>query len=617
MPISFSQIPADLKIPLYWVEVDPSQAGIPMIHQPSLLVGTMLAATQSVTTAVVATGGTGYVVGDIISLTDGVHLTVATVTTGAVATVTVQSGGAIGIHVTPPPNPVPQLSSSGAGSGATFTLTWVANPVGPTVGSALPSVPIAIGTQAQADNAFGQGSEVSRMFKTFFANNFANEVWGMGIPEAPGSVAATGPITITTPPTEAGTINLYIAGQALPVNISPSDLVSEIAAAIVDEIEQTEGLPVTATAAGGVVTLKCIWKGVNGNDIRVDLNYYGTIGGERTPIGLVMSLPPTGFLTGGVGVPDFTAAISALGEKNFEYVALPYTDSTSLNAWEQEYGFEDIGRWGWRRQLYGHVFSAKRGAYSDLITFGQTRNSGVTSIMGFEMTSPSPIFDWVTAYVAKAQRALINDPARPLQTLSLNTIKLAPLQDRFDTIELNSLAENGIATQKAGSDNQPMISRETTTYQLNLYGYTDDAYELVTTLATLARLIRNQRQAITSKFPRVKLADDGTRFGPGQAIVTPGIIKGELIAEYVEDMWVGLVENLQAFKANLLVERDPNDPNRVNVLYGPDLINQLRVFAVLAQFRLQYDRGIDTQIIGPNPGTIGVTGTLPTFGLQG
>ena len=47
-----------------------------------------------------------------------------------------------------------------------------------------------------------------------------------------------------------------------------------------------------------------------------------------------------------------------------------------------------------------------------------------------------------------------------------------------------------------------------------------------------------------------------------------------------------------------MVERDPNNPNRVNVLYPPDLINQLRMFAVLAQFRLQYDRGIDAEIIG-------------------
>jgi phage tail sheath gpL-like len=173
---------------------------------------------------------------------------------------------------------------------------------------------------------------------------------------------------------------------------------------------------------------------------------------------------------------------------------------------------------------------------------------------------------------------------------------------------MNSIASNGLAIQKAGSDNQPMIAREQTTYQLNLYGQSDDAYELVTTLATLAKLLRNQRQLITSKYPRCKLADDGTRFGQGQAIVTPGIIKAELVSQYSLDEFNGLCENLAAFKANLLVERDSNDPNRLNVLYPPDLINQLRIFAVLAQFRLQYDRGIDTAIIGPQ---IGVTGIAP------
>jgi len=290
---------------------------------------------------------------------------------------------------------------------------------------------------------------------------------------------------------------------------------------------------------------------------------------------------------------------------------MPFTDSTSLFAWDEEFGFTDQGRWGWMREHFGHVFSAKRGTYADLITFGNTQNSAVISVMGFEVASPSPAYEWSAAYAAKAQRALVNDPARPLQTLSLNQIKCAPLQDRFNFSELNALAENGIAIQKAGSDRQPMIAREQTLYQLNLYGQEDDAYELVTTLATLAKLLRNQRQAITSKFPRHKLADDGTRFGPGQAVVTPGIIKGELIAQYRQDEFDGLVENTRAFKANLLVERDPNDPNRVNVLYPPDLINQLRIFAVLAQFRLQYNRGLDVEIIGQQIGQIGVTGTLP------
>jgi phage tail sheath gpL-like len=345
-----------------------------------------------------------------------------------------------------------------------------------------------------------------------------------------------------------------------------------------------------------------LFKSVNGNEISVSLNYYGAIGSQMTPIGLGITLPATGLLTGGVGTPDFATAISNIQKEAYEYVALPYSDSNSMFEWDQEYGFTDTGRWGWQRQQFGHVFTAKRGTYANLIAYGDTMNSGVESVMSFEQTTVSPMFEVAAAYTAKSQRALINDPARPLQTLSLNQIKACPLTDRFDFVELNSLASNGLAIQEVGSDGQPMILREQTTYQLNLYGMGDDAYELVTTLATLAKLLRNQKYAITSKFPRHKLADDGTKFGPGQAIVTPGIIKAELVNEYQMDMWNGLVENLKQFKAHLIVERDPNDPNRVNVLYPPDLINQLRIFAVLAQFRLQYDRGIDTQIIGPTTG---------------
>jgi phage tail sheath gpL-like len=522
MPISFSQIPSNIKVPLYWVEVDPSKAGLPQLGLRALIVGTMLDAMNG--------------------------------------------------------------------------------------GHAPPDVPLAIGSQAQADAAFGQGSEIARMFKAYFANNFANEVWGLGVSETVAATAATGTIKITDVASEAGTIHLYICGEHIPVNIHSTDTMDSIGTSIADAINENLDLPVTAVATAGDVVLTCIWKGVGGNEINVSLNYYGPIGGEILPHDLGIEVPTTGFLTGGVGTPDFATAISNLGEMPFEYVAMPYTDSNSLFDWNEEYGFTDLGRWGWERQLFGSIFSAKRGIYPDLVTFGATQNSGVTSIMAVEVGSPSPSFEWTAAYTAKAQRALSNDPARPLQTLTLNKIKLAPLHQRFDFVEMNSIASNGLAIQKAGSDNQPMIAREQTTYQLNLYGQSDDAYELVTTLATLAKLLRNQRQLITSKYPRCKLADDGTRFGQGQAIVTPGIIKAELVSQYSLDEFNGLCENLAAFKANLLVERDSNDPNRLNVLYPPDLINQLRIFAVLAQFRLQYDRGIDTAIIGPQ---IGVTGIAP------
>src|SRR5262249_43121565 len=151
------------------------------------------------------------------------------------------------------------------------------------------------------------------------------------------------------------------------------------------------------------------WKGVGGNEVTVSLNYYGQIGGEQTPVDMVIVMPATGLLTGGVGTPVTDTAITNLGEQEFEYVALAWTDSNTLFAWDQEYGFTDSGRWGWQRQHFGHVFAAKRGIFSDLITFGGQHNSGVISVLGFELTAPSPSFEWAAAYTAKAQRALIND----------------------------------------------------------------------------------------------------------------------------------------------------------------------------------------------------------------
>jgi phage tail sheath gpL-like len=512
MPVSFNNIPSNWKQPLYWVEVDPSMAGLPVFRLPALLVGIML------------------------------------------------------------PN-----------------------------GTATPDVPTPCQSPALAEQLCGKGSHLAAMFKAFFANNAAQETWLLPVAEPTGS-ASTGTITVATASTEAGIYDLYIAGQHVPVYCSALDTVTDIALNTEAAINAAADLPVTAVAAAGVVTVTCKWKGSSGNDITLQDTYYKGPGGQEMPIGLTVTYSsPT--LTGGAGIPIFDTAISNLGEAEAEFVCLPFTDSTSLLAWETEFGFSDSGRWGWMRQKFGSIWSAYRGLYSACLAFGQSRNSPQVSTLSIEPHVPSPIYEIAAAYTGKAARGYTNDPARPLQSLHLNGTLPARLHDRFIMSELNTLALNGMATQRTESDNVPMISRETTMYQLNLYGYPDDAYTDATTLATLARLLRNQRQAITSKWPRHKLADDGTRFGAGQAIVTPMSIKAELVAQYRIDEFNGLVENAAAFKANLIVERDSNDPTRVNVLYPPDLINGLRIFAVLAQFRLQYNRGIDTTVSTNQIGT--------------
>ena len=198
------------------------------------------------------------------------------------------------------------------------------------------------------------------------------------------------------------------------------------------------------------------------------------------------------------------------------------------------------------------------------------------------------MWEVTAAYTAKAARALLNDPARPLQTLEFDDILVAPKGARFSKTQRNNLASTGLAVQTVSANGKMMIEVEASRYQKNVYGQGDTAYFVITTLHTLSAIFRRLSQAITSKYPRHKLANDGTRFGPGQAIVTPNIIKAELVAEYDLMEYDGLVENLKQFKAHLIVERDSTNPNRLNVLFPPDLVNQLRALAVLAQFRLQY-----------------------------
>jgi phage tail sheath gpL-like len=459
-------------------------------------------------------------------------------------------------------------------------------------GSGAVNVPVPIASKAQADAAFGQGSHLAMMFNTYFANNWANETWGL--PLAEGTTAATGTITITGAPSAAGTYDLYIAGINVSVGIGATDSISTVATNVAAAINSNADLPVTAVAGPSAVTLTSKFKGTVGNDINLSDNYYGNIGGEFMPAGLTVTYTP---MASGAGDPTHTTAISNLGENETDYVCMPFTDQASLTAWENEFGFSDTGRWGFVRQHFGQLWSAKRDTFGNLQAFAPTQNCPQLSVLGIETGSPTPTWQWAAAYTAMAARALSIDPARPLQTLQL-TGCLPAKANRFLLSELNALSIAGIATQRVpGANNVAMISRESTTYSKNLYGQSDDAYESATTLSTLTRILRNQRQAITSKFPRSKLADDGTRFGAGQAIVTPLIIKAELVAQYRIDEFNGLVENGAAFKDNLIVERDANDPNRVNVLYPPDLVNQLRIFAVLAQFRLQYNRGIDTAIV--------------------
>ena len=64
-------------------------------------------------------------------------------------------------------------------------------------------------------------------------------------------------------------------------------------------------------------------------------------------------------------------------------------------------------------------------------------------------------------------------------------------------------------------------------------------------------------------------------------------MRATLIAEAIklatED---GLIEDIEGFKRDLLIKRSTQNPNRMNAVLTPNLVNQFDIFAAAVQYRL-------------------------------
>lgn len=396
----------------------------------------------------------------------------------------------------------------------------------------------------------GAGSQLARMVEAYRQTDPFGELYVIAVPEATGA-AATVTLTVTGEATESGTVNVYVGRTRVQAPVTNGDNVATIASSIQDAINAVPALPFTASSSAGVVTLTARHKGLCGNEIPVSLNYYGFGGGEVLPAGVQIAVA-TG--TAGTGAPVLTGAVAAMADEPFDYIGLPFNDTASVNT---------------------------------LVTAGDQFNQQHITLAGYEKDTQTPADELAASRTARAAVFIRNDPARPTQTGELVGMLPAPKGKRFTMTEQQTLLSHGVATAYVESG-VLRIQRDVTTYRKNAYGVADNSYLDSETLYTSAYVLRKLKSVITSKYGRHKLASDGTRFGPGQAIVTPAVIKGELLATYRQLERAGIVENYELFKQYLVVERDASDPNRLNTLFPPDYVNQLRVFAVVNQFRLQY-----------------------------
>jgi phage tail sheath gpL-like len=421
----------------------------------------------------------------------------------------------------------------------------------------------------------GRGSMLHRQAKAWFAANKETELYIGVLADNGAGTAAAGTITVTGPATAEGTIALYLGGDLVQVAVASGDTANTIAAAINAAINAAADLPVTSSVSTNVVTVTFRHKGTVGNDFDIRVNYQD---GEALPTGVSLALVQ---LTGGATNPVLTSLIAAMGDIWFHIIAHPYTDATSLTALETELADRD----GPTRMISGQAFTAKSDTVSNMGTLGNGRNSRFNSIVGAN-ASPTPAYEVGANVAAVAAKYGAADPARPFQTLPLVWVKAPAESARYTLEERNLLLYDGISTLSVGAGGVVQIDRLITTYKTNGAGAADTSYLDVTTGLTLMYARYSFRTRWAQRYPRHKLAPDGTRVGPGQAVLTPKIAKAECVLWFRDLEEKGLFTNGDQFKRDLVVAINGSDPNRLDILLPPDLINALIVTAATIQFRL-------------------------------
>jgi phage tail sheath gpL-like len=244
---------------------------------------------------------------------------------------------------------------------------------------------------------------------------------------------------------------------------------------------------------------------------------------------------------------------------------------------------DSSGRWAAENMLYGHVFAAYRGTFSNQTTFGTGRNDQHASILGF-YDSPTPAWleaaDWCAAHVIR----LRVNPAQGVSTQSLNLLA-PPIASQLDPGERNTLLFDGISTFTVNAANRCQIDRSITTYQSNASGQPDNSYlntNLMFQAMYAARYISAQ---ITSQFivPGKILVSNGTPIGPGSPATTPNAMLGSVVAVYAYLASIFIVQNVQKFASNAYATTGTK--GQVLMYLPIDFSDQVINVGILVQFQ--------------------------------
>ena len=420
----------------------------------------------------------------------------------------------------------------------------------------------------------GVGSHIHRMAMKWFNTNNLTPTHITVLADAAGSAAATNAIPLTGTATAPGELPLYLDGVRYAVSVATGDLAATVGAALATLINLDTAASVTAAFATGVLTLTAKNKGVTAGDVGIVVAYYP---GEMVPSGLTVGTITT---TPGTGEPDVTAALAAVGDAWYNILCSSYSDGTNMAKIETFLESQA----GPTIQRDGEYYFAKKDTLSNLVTFGTDTARNCQYVVAIAGTGcPESVTNIAAAEAAMVALSITDDPAVPLHRMKLDLLP-APPSSRFTMSERNILAQSGISTLR--HDNGVQTDATVTMYLKNSAGASDISYQYQNTIFILMNLRYTFVQRILLKYSRAKLADSAERVASGQQIITPDLGKAEAVSWFLQMEEAGQVEDLKQFKKDLVCRRSTTNPNRLEWILPPNLINQFIVGSADLQFRL-------------------------------
>lgn len=405
-------------------------------------------------------------------------------------------------------------------------------------------------SDVDAAQACGYGSQVHRMVRAALIANPYAQLSIIALDDAAGATAATFPVTVAGAPTAAGAFALSINDTVIQVNISALDTPTSVAAAFVAAIAARPELPVSAANAAGVITLTAKNKGTVANGFNISAS------GATAGMTLTTDAP-----TVGAGDPDITAALTAAFLGGHDQVVIPYRDAPNLTALRNH--LDAVGSFAEKRWALG--FIASNGTLGTATALSASVNHGWMNHVWMRNTTTAPM-EIAAAYAAVI--ASQEDPAMPFDYQQVPGIAVPAVADRTSRTEEESALYNGVTPLNVGPGETVQIVRAVTTYVLNAAGVPDISLLDITTPRTLKYVAKVFVEDRARRYSRAKIS---TRLING--IRDSGIV----LLKQLEQLEI--IENVDANLPQYVVERDLQDPNRLNERIPTDVVNGLHILA--------------------------------------